>query len=222
MLRHRLFVRIAHWINAISFAFLLWSGIAILYAYPRFHLGTEEYINMPSLFDVPIPMNKEFNAWARPMHFSFAWLFFLNGGLYILCSLVTGHLRDSLSISRKEISIVNLRRELVIHADPRKFWRNPEMDYNLFQRLAYGLVIFLLCPLMLLTGLTMAPAFVASFPWLLDVFHGRQTARLIHFIAANLLTAFLVIHLVQVIATRPIKQLRAMIMGYYDHPWRSK
>ena len=45
-------------------------------------------------------------------------------------------------------------------------------------------VIFVLIPLMILTGLTMSPAMDASWPWLLDLFGGRQSARSIHFLAA--------------------------------------
>ena len=46
-------------------------------------------------------------------------------------------------------------------------------------------VIFVLLPLMILTGLTMSPAMDAAWPWLLDLFGGRQSARSIHFIAAG-------------------------------------
>ena len=41
-----------------------------------------------------------------------------------------------------------------------------------------------LIPLMVLTGLTMSPGMDATWPWLLDLFGGRQSARSIHFIAA--------------------------------------
>ena len=56
-------------------------------------------------------------------------------------------------------------------------------DYNVLQKIAYlGLVVVVL-PLVVLTGLTMSPGLDAAFPWLVDVFGGRQTARTIHFIA---------------------------------------
>ena len=41
-----------------------------------------------------------------------------------------------------------------------------------------------LLPLVILTGLTMAPGMNAAWPWLVDLFGGRQSARSLHFIAA--------------------------------------
>ena len=44
----------------------------------------------------------------------------------------------------------------------------------MLQKLAYLAVIFVLLPLMLLTGLAMSPGMDAAFPFLLDIFGGRQ------------------------------------------------
>ena len=52
----------------------------------------------------------------------------------------------------------------------------------MLQKLAY-LGVTLLISLMVLTGLTMSPGMDAFFPWLLDLFGGRQSARSIHFFA---------------------------------------
>ena len=52
---------------------------------------------------------------------------------------------------------------------------------------------------MILTGLAMSPAMDAAWPWLLDIFGGRQSARSIHFIAAALLVGFVIVHLALVI-----------------------
>ena len=57
-------------------------------------------------------------------------------------------------------------------------------DYNILQKAAYLGVLFVLLPLIVLTGLTMSPGMDAAWPWLLDLFGGRQSARSIHFIAA--------------------------------------
>ena len=54
--------------------------------------------------------------------------------------------------------------------------------YNVLQKLTYLVVVFVLLPLMVATGLTMSPGFDAIAPWLLDLFGGRQSARTIHFI----------------------------------------
>jgi thiosulfate reductase cytochrome b subunit len=48
------------------------------------------------------------------------------------------------------------------------------------QQLTYLLVVFVLFPLMILTGVTMSPGIDSAVPQLLTLFGGRQTARLIH------------------------------------------
>jgi thiosulfate reductase cytochrome b subunit len=48
---------------------------------------------------------------------------------------------------------------------------------------------------------------------LLDVFGGRQSARSLHFIAAALMTLFVVVHLIMVLLSGPINGIRSMITG---------
>ena len=57
--------------------------------------------------------------------------------------------------------------------------------YNTLQKLSYLGVVFVLIPLQILTGLTMSPAMDAAWPWLVDVFGGRPSARSIHFICRD-------------------------------------
>ncbi|MBZ5635203.1 MAG: cytochrome b/b6 domain-containing protein [Acidobacteriia bacterium] len=83
-------------------------------------------------------------------------------------------------------------------------------SYNFFQRLAYLGVVFGLLPVTILTGLTMSPAVTAAYPVLFAMFGGRQSARTIHFFAADLLMLFLLIHLFMTIRGGLV---RSMIMG---------
>jgi thiosulfate reductase cytochrome b subunit len=87
--------------------------------------------------------------------------------------------------------------------------------YNVLQKLSYLLVVLVLLPLMLLTGLAMSPGMDSVFPILLDVFGGRQTARTIHFISASLIVIFFVVHLVMVLISGVWNNLRSMITGRY-------
>lgn len=79
-------------------------------------------------------------------------------------------------------------------------------------------MIFVLLPVVILTGLTMSPAMNAAWPWLLDIFGGRQSARSIHFICAALFALFIVVHLVMVLLAGPFNEVRAMITGRYRLP----
>ena len=89
----------------------------------------------------------------------------------------------------------------------------PGKAFNLLQKYLYIAVIFVGLPLMVLTGLTLSPGMNASFSWLLDLFGGRQSARSIHFLIAWGLFAFFVLHILAVLASGPIEQVRDMITG---------
>jgi thiosulfate reductase cytochrome b subunit len=68
---------------------------------------------------------------------------------------------------------------------------------------------------MVATGLTMSPGFDAVAPWLLTVFGGRQSARTIHFISANLIVLFVLVHVVEVFIAGVFNEVGSMITGRY-------
>jgi thiosulfate reductase cytochrome b subunit len=86
------------------------------------------------------------------------------------------------------------------------------------QKLAYLGVLVVLIPVMILTGLAMSPSMDATWPWLLDLFGGRQSARSIHFIVAWLLVLFVIVHLAMVVLAGPWNEVRSMITGRYRLP----
>ena len=87
--------------------------------------------------------------------------------------------------------------------------------YNVLQKLTYIAVIFILLPLMILTGLTMSPGVDSAAPWLPEIFGGRQSARTIHFIAASLIVLFILVHLIEVLLSGVFNEMRSMITGWF-------
>jgi len=71
---------------------------------------------------------------------------------------------------------------------------------------------------MILTGLAMSPSMDAAWPWLLDLFGGRQSARSIHFICASAILLFILVHLVMVALAGPINEIGSMITGRFRVP----
>jgi thiosulfate reductase cytochrome b subunit len=150
-------------------------------------------------------------ATGRRWHFFFAWLLVLNGLIYV------GNL-----IARRQIAdFVPSFKELL--GIPRSIWEHvrlhfPKGDealhYNVLQKLAYLSVIVAL-PILVLAGLTMSPGIDSVFPWLVSLFGGRQSARTIHFILASYLVLFLVVHLVMVLVSGVLNNMRSMITGRY-------
>ena len=75
------------------------------------------------------------------------------------------------------------------------------------------MVLFVLLPLMVFTGMAMSPGMDAAWPFLLDMFGGRQSARSVHFLVAWSLFAFLVLHLVLLLLNRPLRNTVDMVTG---------
>ncbi len=68
--------------------------------------------------------------------------------------------------------------------------------YNALQQLTYTGVIFILSPLMVLTGLAMSPALIGRFPKYLIIFgNSRQIARSIHFLGMVAFSLFALVHI---------------------------
>ena len=159
-------------------------------------------------------------AAARRWHFAFAWIFALGLTAFMFISLVNGHIRKDLHVRRAEWSPRAFWNDIKNHARLRFGDDNDSSHYNIMQKFSYIGVIFLLLPLLILTGITMSPAMNAAWPWLLDIFGGRQSARSLHFIAAALLTLFVIVHLIMVLLSGPINGIRSMVTG--RHVTKSK
>ena len=154
-------------------------------------------------------------AMGRRWHFFFAWLFVINGVLYLGFSLFSGHFRRDLAPKAHELSISHLGREVLDHARLRFPEGDDARRYNALQKLTYLAVIVILLPLMVLTGLTMSPGIDAALPALVEIFGGRQSARTIHFITASALVIFVLVHVAMVILSGTWNNIRSMITGQY-------
>jgi thiosulfate reductase cytochrome b subunit len=151
----------------------------------------------------------------RRWHFFFAWLFVINGLVYLAWALIGGHIRRDLWPTRAQLRVRHVLHEIATHARFRFPKGEEARVYNVLQKLSYLVVVLLLLPLMLLTGLSMSPGFNAAAPWLIDVFGGRQGARSVHFVSASLIVLFVVVHLVMVVASGTWNNIRSMITGRY-------
>ncbi|NMN68857.1 cytochrome b/b6 domain-containing protein [Rhizobium sp. 57MFTsu3.2] len=168
--------------------------------------GFPAWITLPSYQDL---------ATGRRWHFFFAWLFVVNGLIYLGYGLLTRHFRRDLLPTTDELAPAHLAQEVVDHARLRFPKGEKARSYNALQKLTYLLVIFVALPLMIATGLTMSPGFDAFAPWLIDLFGGRQSARTLHFITASSLVAFVVVHVAMVLVSGVFNNMRSMITGRY-------
>lgn len=159
-----------------------------------------------------LPSGQDLAA-GRRWHFLFAWLFVLNGLVYLLYGVVTGHTWRRLLPSRTEMR--GIPHSLSAHLRLR-FPRGEEARrYNVIQKLAYLAVIFVVLPVLILAGLTMSPGMNAAFPELVTLFGGRQSARTLHFVAAGALVLFVVVHVALVLVSGFWNNMRSMVTGWY-------
>jgi thiosulfate reductase cytochrome b subunit len=302
--RHRLPVRLMHWINVVCLTILVMSGFGIFNAHPSLYWGASSYTGRPAFLEItyrtradapPLPQQasagdgakeeeaeeedeKEpaadvkasvpapaavavapskaartekivilrafgqewettafsgdsdkvntlaFPSWmtipgaysladARAWHFFFAWLFIINGLLYVLYAAISGHLKRDLAPDTQDLRGIGASIR-----DHLRF-KHPSGEaakrYNVLQKIAYLVVIFILLPLIILMGMAMSPMLDTVITGWVDWFGGRQSARSIHFIVAWLLIAFVLIHVFEVIVSGLWNHLRSMINGYF-------
>jgi thiosulfate reductase cytochrome b subunit len=225
--RHSLATRILHWVNALCVFLVLMSGLQILNAHPRLYWGQYGANTDQAFIQFPLgPGGKAFPPWitipgwqdlasGRRWHFFFAWILVGNSTLYLLVSCARGHVRRDLLPARSELSGRHIARELWNHLRLKFPAGEAARRYNTLQKLTYLGVIFMLAPMMLLTGLTLSPGMDAAVPWLVDLFGGRQSARTLHFLTAMLIAAFIIVHLLMVLLAGPVNELRSMITGRF-------
>jgi thiosulfate reductase cytochrome b subunit len=215
--RHRLATRIWHWINLASVVILFMSGLNISNAHPHLYWGDWGFDPSTAWLSVP-----RFPGWAtipdyyslaaaRDWHLLFAWPFAFGLLFFLIASLLNGHAWRDLATRLREWRWSVLKDDIKAHL--RLNFDHGAGKYNVLQKITYGGVVFILLPLLILTGLMMSPAMNANWPLLLDLLGGRQSARSLHFIAAWALFAFFVLHVALVLLSGPVRQLRDMITG---------
>lgn len=228
--RHKLATRLWHWTTAVSVIILLGSGLMILNAHGQLYWGEyganydQPWFKLIWFFDtarVPgwltIPSSYSLSI-ARRWHLFFALVLSFALLAYMIVSLINRHFQNDLRIRRSELSRGHLIADFKSHLALR--FHDPENPraYNIFQKMSYAGVIFVLLPLVIFTGLAMSPGMNAAWPWLLDIFGGRQSARSIHFIVAMLLAGFIIVHLALVILAGPLNEVRSMLTGKWRVP----
>jgi thiosulfate reductase cytochrome b subunit len=250
--RHRLPVRISHWLNVPILIILIMSGLQIFNAHPALYWGDRSNRDQPLLSIRPVKAEngemrgtttilsykfdttgvlgysdgsrRAFPAWAtipsakslamgRQWHLFFAWLLVVNGLFFTAYALTSRHATRDLAPTGKDLR--GIGKAVKDHIVLRHPTGEEAKRYNVLQKLAYLVILFVVAPLIILTGLAMSPTIDTAFPWLLTIFGGRQAARTIHFLACFTFVGFIVIHVVEVILTGFFNNIRSMVTGWF-------
>jgi thiosulfate reductase cytochrome b subunit len=154
------------------------------------------------------------SGWGRNLHFLSAWVCVLNGSLYTLSGIVTRHFPKHLLPAKADWAWSSVTRVVSSHLHVERLGVENSLAYNLLQKVTYLAVVFVLVPLMIWTGFAMSPTLVSILPALVTVVGGQQSARTIHFFAADLLVLFLLVHIVMVYLAGFRSRTAAMITGH--------
>lgn len=239
--RHSRWVRLSHWIVTLSFLILAFTGVLILMVHPRLYWGEVGNDLVDPWIEIPISRNYKHggwtdhtafqgidnslisanrtyeifnqNGWGRSLHFLAGWILVAIGIIYLLSGIFTRHFRLNFIPHRSELGPGSFWREIKDHLRMQIPTATGGPDYGVLQKTSYLAIVFLILPLMFLTGITMSPAVTSSLPFLLDVFGGHQSARTIHFIAFAGLLIFLIVHIVMIVKSGFRTQMRGMTLG---------
>ena len=234
--KHHALVRLSHWANVPLLLGLTASGLAIYWAAPVFlhapdpTTGSRDYLR-----DAGIAAARTFHAAGDPrywlysrvslgpqalaeslrLHWVLAYLFMLNGALY-LAGLIAGggwrallprasDLADALAMMRFYAGVIPM---FLL----RKPWPHPPVrsKYNALQRGAY-FSMPLLGAVAVLSGWAMHKP--VQLGWLERLFVDYNGARVVHFVCMVALTAFLLPHVALVIADG-WDTFRSMVTGW--------
>lgn len=208
--RHAVVVRATHWINLLLLTVLLMSGLQIFNAHPALYWGSDSDFQRPLL-----AMNDSESEDGRRI--GVTEIFgreFETTGLFGLSADSAGNMGNRGFPSWATIpSYQSLAKGRSWHFFFA--WLFVIKRYNVLQQLSYLFIVFALGPLVILTGFTMSPWLDSVFPWLLDVFGGRQSARTIHFVCAFVFVAFVLLHVLMVLLAGPWNHVRSMVTGRY-------
>ncbi len=160
------------------------------------------WITIPSYQDL---------ADGRRWHLFFAWIAIVCWIAWLVSSAIHGSLRKIVLLPR---DVPQLWPMQAYYLHLRK--SPPPYDvYNPLQKAAYSLVMFVVAPIVVLTGLALSPGIDAALHPLTIALGGRQFARLWHFVGMCVLLAFFAVHLFQVATQGVVNQMRSMVTGWF-------
>jgi len=227
-------IGISHYLNLLLVGFMVRSGLEILSAHPKLYwedgcrpgtewlrfsrkkmpadrlwTGADEETSFSSIIALPGRRNL---GMGRHWHFFCAIFWILNGLLYVVLLFASGEWRRLVPTSWSRFPEAVRDGWIYLHLQAP-----PAGDpYNALQQLTYAGVVFVLAPILMLTGAAMSPAIAARYPWYLRLFGGRQPARSIHFLSLLAIVGFTLVHILLVAVEDFPRNMAWIIHGHYE------
>jgi thiosulfate reductase cytochrome b subunit len=197
---HRLPLRIWHWANALLVIALILSGIQL---------------RIPGIaglrpHSTPLLVHK-YLGWAMVISFVF-WLVY---------SLVSGNLRQHYAIRRRDYKGIFRQAEFYLFAifrgEENPFRPSPDEKFNPLQKLAYGTIMGIFAPVLVITGVLLGD--ILFFRKYILLWNIAGVLDAIHVIGAYAFVLYLVVHVYMATLGRTVTaHIKSMIVGYEEEP----
>ena len=233
-----LWLRVVHYLNIFLMFLLIRSGIQILLDFPRYYFNDHctpgtEWIKftrkkvpsdrlwtstdeaLPISSWIALPGGRHSLGIGRHWHFFAAILWSVNGLVYIALLFFTGQWRRLIPTSWDFVP--QAWRTFLTYATFHVPSAGEFHPYDALQQSTYALVVFILAPLVILTGLALSPAIGGRFPWYPRLFHGRQSARSLHLLSLAAFLIFIIIHVTLVGIVHFKKAMAHIVLGLENH-----
>lgn len=197
-----------HFLNSFFLLFMITTGL-------RIRRGTR-----PAAFWTPRrglqrvlrPRRIGLDLW---LHLSLDLLWVLNGIVFVVLLLATGHWARIVPTSWEFLpNAVSAAFQYLSLEWPHE---NGWVSYNSLQVLAYAATVFVAAPLAFLSGIRMSPAWPERSR--LDRVLPLGFARAVHFPVMIYFVAFVIVHVTLVLTTGVLRNLNHMYAGRNDESW---
>lgn len=232
-----LWLRLTHYINFLFLTLLIRSGIQILSDHPRLYwnkhctpgsewlkftknvipkdkpwTSMDEAVNVSPW--IALPGGRHNLGIGRHWHFFAVAFWVLNGLVYMAFLFGTDGWQRLIPTSWDFFPAAwhTFLFYATFHLPPAGAFH----PYNPLQQLGYATVVFVLAPLLILTGAAMSPAVDARFPWYPRLFGNRQKARSLHFLVMVAYLIFIPIHIALVAIENFPQKMDGIVLGLQD------
>ncbi len=201
---HPLTLRVWHWSNALLVILLIITGIQLRLS------------GVASLrpHDPALVVHK-YAGWVMTASAVF-WLFY---------TLVTGSLGRQFAIRRNDLRGILCQAKFylisIFKGEENPFQPSPEEKFNPLQKLAYGTIMLVFTPILVLTGLPFNDVYLARKYVILWNLGGVLNAM--HVIGGYVFVLYLIVHIYMATLGRTAaSHIKGMILGYEEEPEGAK
>ena len=197
---HALPLRIWHWVNTLLVVILLVTGIQLRIS----------GIATLRPHDPVLEIHK-YAGWAMVV-FYFFWFAY---------SLVNKHISRNYALKRHDLKGIFKQAAFylfsIFKGEANPFRPTPDNKFNPLQKIAYGAIMFIFTPLLVITGLLYTDiTFIRKYLLLWNI---TGMVNAIHIIAAYIVALFFIIHsYMATLGPSPLSHIHAMITGYEEEP----